>query len=265
MSTQHPGPQPVDPASLPDPEDITEADLPEPPPRPGREHRRFAGTQQQIRSATRLYVVCAWITGIMLLLLVAEMVLKYGMHVELYAGGTTLDGDANGLGLHPTDSVTGGVNLSLFILIAHGWMYVVYLLASFRLWSLMRWEPLRLLAMAGGGVVPFLSFVVEKRMTRVVRDELHRFWPPERAHVESGYRELPFPFPGLPMPQLSIDVAWSPERLLGYVRSWSAAKAALAAGQGGVIEAFEADARALPPDSVIAARFPLALRVGRVG
>ena len=26
MSTQHPGPQPVDPASLPDPEDITEAD-----------------------------------------------------------------------------------------------------------------------------------------------------------------------------------------------------------------------------------------------
>ena len=175
MSTQRPGPQPVDPASLPDPEDITEADLPEPPPRPGREHRRFAGTQQQIRSATRLYVVCAWITGIMLLLLVAEMVLKYGMHVELYAGGTTLDGDANGLGLHPTDSVTGGVNLSLFILIAHGWMYVVYLLASFRLWSLMRWEPLRLLAMAGGGVVPFLSFVVEKRMTRVVRDELHRF------------------------------------------------------------------------------------------
>ena len=178
----HPDPQSrpaahaaVDPASLPDPEDITEADLPEPPPRPGRESRRFAGTQQQIRSATRFYVVCAWITGIMLLLLVAEMVLKYGMHVELYAGGTTLDGDANGLGLHPTDSVTGGVNLSLFILIAHGWMYVVYLLASFRLWSLMRWEPLRLLAMAGGGVVPFLSFVVEKRMTRVVRDELHRF------------------------------------------------------------------------------------------
>ena len=29
--------------------------------------------------------------------------------------------------------------------------------------------------LAGGGVVPFLSFVVEKRMTRVVRDELHRF------------------------------------------------------------------------------------------
>ena len=113
----------VDPTSLPDPEDITEADLPEPPPRPGRESRRFAGTQQQIRSATRFYVVCAWITGVMLLLLVAEMVFKYGLHQELFAGGTTVDGEPNVLGLHPEDSVTGGVNLSLLILIAHGWMY----------------------------------------------------------------------------------------------------------------------------------------------
>lgn len=177
MSIQHPtaGREPVDPASLPDPEDITEADLPEPPPRPGRERRRFAGTQQQIRSATRFYVVCSWITGVMLLLLVAEMLFKYVGHVELYLGGTTVDGESNLLGLHPEDSVTGGVNLSLAILIAHGWMYVVYLLASFRLWSLMRWEPLRLLAMAGGGVVPFLSFIVEKRMTRVVRQDSHRF------------------------------------------------------------------------------------------
>ncbi|MDY6055817.1 DUF3817 domain-containing protein [Micrococcus sp.] len=167
MTTPHP-----DPAHLPDPEDITEADLPEPPPRPGRERRRFAGTPQQIRSASGLYVVCAWITGVMLLLLVGEMVFKHGFGLELYAGGTTVDGDPVTLGLHPEDSVTGGVNLSLLILIAHGWMYVGYLLASFRLWSLMRWEPMRLLAMAGGGVVPFLSFIVEKRMTAAVRREL---------------------------------------------------------------------------------------------
>lgn len=123
-----------------------------------------------------------------------------------------------------------------------------------------------------GGVVALVSYgpmelsgPLSDRFRRFYWDELHRFWPPERAHVESGYRDLPFPFPELPMPALSIDVAWPPKRLLGYIRSWSAAKAAIAAGEGGVIEAFEADARALPPDSVIAARFPLALRVGRVG
>ena len=115
----------------------------------------------------------------MLLLLVAEMVFKYGLGTELYAGGTTVDGVPNTLGLHPEDSVTGGVNLSLLILIAHGWMYVLYLLACFRLWSLMRWSPVRLLAMAGGGVVPFLSFIVEKRITRVVREEIARH--PEAA------------------------------------------------------------------------------------
>ena len=71
--------------------------------------------------------------------------------------------------------MTGGVNLSLAILIAHGWMYVVYLLACFRLWSLMRWTPGRLLAMAGGGVVPFLSFVVERKVSGQVREELAQF------------------------------------------------------------------------------------------
>lgn len=166
---------PVDPETLPDPEDITEADLPAPPPRPGREKRRFAGTHAQIRGALGFFKVAAWVTGIMLLLLVIEMIAKYGFGNELYAGGTTATGAENTLSFQPEDSVLDGFNLSIAVLIAHGWMYVVYLLASFRLWSLMRWEPLRLLAMAGGGVVPFLSFVVEKRMTRVVRDELHRF------------------------------------------------------------------------------------------
>ena len=169
------GEAPVDPATLPDPEDITEADLPAPPPRPGRAVRRFAGTRQQIVSADRIYKVCAYITGVMLLLLVAEMVFKYGLHQELFAGGTTVDGEPHGFGLAPEKSVTGGVNLSLAILIAHGWMYVVYLLACFRLWSLMRWAPGRLRAMAGGGVVPFLSFVVERKVSGQVREELAQF------------------------------------------------------------------------------------------
>ncbi|MEW1979619.1 DUF3817 domain-containing protein [Citricoccus sp. NPDC079358] len=164
---------PVDPNTLPDPEDITEADLPAPPPRPEKSApRRFAGTDQQIKSALTMYKVCAWITGIMLLLLVFEMIFKYGYGTELYAGGTLADGAANTLSLQPEDSVTGGLNLSIAVLIAHGWLYVVYLVAAFRLWSLMRWNGMRLLAIAGGGVVPFLSFIVEKRVHRETLQEL---------------------------------------------------------------------------------------------
>ncbi|HEY4613986.1 MAG TPA: DUF3817 domain-containing protein [Citricoccus sp.] len=173
---------PVDPNTLPDPEDITEEDLPEPPPRPGRQApRRFAGTHQQIRSALTMYKVCAWITGIMLLLLVVEMIFRYGFNEFLYAGGTTLSGEANVLSFQPVDSVTDGFNISIAVLIAHGWLYVVYLVAAFRLWSLMRWHGMQLLLIAGGGVVPFLSFIVEKRVHRETLQEL-------REHPEAVRR-----------------------------------------------------------------------------
>ena len=66
----------------------------------------------------------------------------------------------------------GGVNLSVAVLIVHGWMYVVYLMSNFRLWSLMRWPFSKMIILALGGVVPFLSFVVEKRFHAEVEAEL---------------------------------------------------------------------------------------------
>jgi len=127
----------------------------------------------KIRGALRLYRVSSYITGVMLLLLVMEMILKYtGIHRELDFLGN------NGLiavvpwdqsGMH---SQVTGLNLSTGILIAHGWLYVVYLFADFRLWSFMRWPFLRFVEMALGGVVPFLSFIVEHFITRRVRVEL---------------------------------------------------------------------------------------------
>ena len=52
---------------------------------------------------------------------------------------------AGGRGPRPAASPTGdGFNLSLGILVAHGWFYVVYLFSCFRIWSLMRWQLLAL-------------------------------------------------------------------------------------------------------------------------
>lgn len=93
---------PIDPNTLPDPDQITEEDLPAAPPRPesvGK--RRFGGTHKQIRGALTFYRICAYLTGILLLALVVEMILKYGFDLELFAGGTTFDGADNTLGLHP--------------------------------------------------------------------------------------------------------------------------------------------------------------------
>ena len=129
-----------------------------------------------IRGALRFYQIASLITGAMLLLLCAEMWVKYGLGYELFAGGS-----GGVLWFAPVvegpeghESTGDGANLSLFILIAHGWFYVVYLFACFRVWSLMRWGFLRFVLLALGGVVPFLSFIMEARVAREVKAYLAR-------------------------------------------------------------------------------------------
>lgn len=48
------------------------------------------------------------------------------------------------------------------------------------------------------------------------------YWPPERRHVESGYRDLAFPFAEIAQPSFNMSVEWDRHRLLGYLRTWSA-------------------------------------------
>jgi integral membrane protein len=47
---------------------------------------------------------------------------------------------------------------------AHGWIYVVYLVTVADLWSKMRWGFGRLVTMVIAGVVPVMSFVLEKKI-----------------------------------------------------------------------------------------------------
>ncbi|GAA1102586.1 MULTISPECIES: DUF3817 domain-containing protein [Nesterenkonia] len=145
-------------------------DLPPAPPRPRQ--RRFGGTAAQIQGSLTFYKAFAFITGIMLLILVAKMIMDYGFGYELYAGGTTADGAENTLGFHPKDSVVDGTGISYWIAVIHGWIYVVYIIAGFRLWYLMNWKVGRLVTIVLGGVVPFLSFVVERKIAREVRVDM---------------------------------------------------------------------------------------------
>ncbi len=134
----------------------------------------------KIRKELRFYKTCSIMTGCMLLILCAEMVMKYIFHLELFALGSggflswalVLDGP-NGL-----ESTGNGHNLSLYILIIHGWFYVLYLFGCFRLWSAMRWGGLKLLILASGGVVPLLSFFMEGRIGRQVERYLDEHTAP---------------------------------------------------------------------------------------
>ena len=132
----------------------------------------------RIRSYLRFYQVTAWITGVLLLLLTVEMVLKYAFNLEIEMGGPF-----GFLALLPSEQVTA-INVSRWILIIHGWFYVIYLIACYLVWQKMKWELVWLLAMAGGGVVPFLSFITEHLMTRRTKRQLaeyEEYWQAREA------------------------------------------------------------------------------------
>jgi integral membrane protein len=126
----------------------------------------MAIVREKALKAEKTFRVAAYITGGMLLLLTAEMILKYGFGVEIEAGGPF-----GFLALVPTDTVVA-INISTWILIIHGWLYVVYLFACFHLWTTMRWPITYFPLLALGGVVPFLSFITEGLVRRTVTKAL---------------------------------------------------------------------------------------------
>ncbi|PJI94846.1 DUF3817 domain-containing protein [Luteimicrobium subarcticum] len=96
---------------------------------------------RKARGALARYRVMAIVTGVMLLLLCVELLLKYVVDV----------------------SWIGAVE---WIPYAHGWIYVVYLVTVVDLWSKMRWRFPRLVTQVLAGVVPVMSFVVERNVHR---------------------------------------------------------------------------------------------------
>ncbi|MGJ0202904.1 DUF3817 domain-containing protein [Leucobacter sp. gxy201] len=124
----------------------------------------------RIRKALSFYKVTSVVTGVMLLLLCAVMVMKYAFGVQLYL--FTPDGFAHFTpiaqeGLE-SEFAPQGFDLFRAILIAHGWFYVIYLVSDFLLWSPMRWNFWRFILIALGGVVPLMSFFLEARIVREV-------------------------------------------------------------------------------------------------
>ncbi|HYT04056.1 MAG TPA: class I SAM-dependent methyltransferase [Gemmatimonadales bacterium] len=91
-------------------------------------------------------------------------------------------------------------------------------------------------------------------------------WPPERRHVDDGYRSLPFPFDEIPAPRLEMQARWALDALVGYVGTWSAVWAMGQVEGPGGFETFRRELASAwgPGGTVRPVRWPLALRVGRL-
>ena len=124
-----------------------------------------------------------------------------------------------------------------------------------------------------GGLLALLTYGnidTDADVVRVVqgfrRDVIDRFWPPERIHVDTGYRQLPFPFEELEPPAFVLEQNWSLGDFLGYIDTWSAVRAAEGAMGRAPLETFADMLRDVwgPPDSRRIIRWPLSMRLGRL-
>lgn len=100
-----------------------------------------------MEAALTRYRVMANVVGVFLLLLCLGVIIKYGPPKQ-----------------EAIVSVVGPI---------HGFLYMVYLACAFDLYRRARWPLGRMIAMVAAGLVPFLAFVVERRIVRDLRASAH--------------------------------------------------------------------------------------------
>lgn len=107
---------------------------------------------------------------------------------------------------------------------------------------------------------------IDPLIQRFYKEVVGPYWPPERRHVEDGYRAFAFPFDEWAAPPLAIEVQWRASDLTGYVDTWSAVRGLEKAQGRGPVEGFRRELQALwgEPERRRRIRFPLSLRVGRL-
>lgn len=96
------------------------------------------------------------------------------------------------------------------------------------------------------------------------RDVVGPYWPPGRHHVETGYRDLVWPWPAVEAPAIDMTATWTREELLGYVTTWSATARLVDTVGPGPFETFRAQIAAVWPDEERrTVTWPLAIRLAR--
>ncbi|OOG48872.1 SAM-dependent methyltransferase [Rhodanobacter sp. C06] len=127
-------------------------------------------------------------------------------------------------------------------------------------------KPGALLAISAYGNCS-VSHEVDAVERRLYADTLGPDWPPERALVDTGYRDLPFPFTRVESPSFMMRADWNLAQFLAYLRSWSATQRYQKRTGSDAVQAATPELAAAwgDPEQVRAVRWPFVTLVGRVG
>ncbi len=133
------------------------------------------------------------------------------------------------------------------------------------------YREVRRVAASGGVIVlvtygvPYIHHWVNTIFQQGYWQRVYEFWPPERAHVESGYVDLEFPFSPIELPSFEQRKALTCREFIGYITTWSAYKNALARGAQERFDAFFARLeQAWPTSNACEVAWPIVARAGYV-
>lgn len=100
------------------------------------------------KSVLTRYRVMAYTTGVLLIALTLGVIAKYGLHLD------------------------GADDFTRIVGIAHGWLYVVYLVFAFDLGSKAKWPVGKQLWVLLAGTIPTAAFFVERKVTHELEAKL---------------------------------------------------------------------------------------------
>lgn len=125
-------------------------------------------------------------------------------------------------------------------------------------------RPGALLALVSYGV-PYIDDAINAVFQQGYWQDIHRFWPAERRHVENCYSELDFPFREINIPGHSIQQEMCFEEFCGYISTWSAWRAAEDQNALYVFEHFfDQLQKQWPKDEKKTVIWPIAARLARI-
>ncbi|GAA0486008.1 DUF3817 domain-containing protein [Streptomyces olivaceiscleroticus] len=111
------------------------------------------------KSVLTRYRTMAYVTGVLLVLLTLGVIAKYLLHIDGAAGFTSIVG------------------------IAHGWLYVIYLVFAFDLGSKAKMPVGKLLWVLIAGTIPTAAFFVERKVSRELEPLVSGTATPQTAKV----------------------------------------------------------------------------------
>ncbi|CQR61703.1 DUF3817 domain-containing protein [Streptomyces leeuwenhoekii] len=94
------------------------------------------------KSVLTRYRVMAYVTGVLLVLLCLGMIAKYALQMD------------------------GADGFTRVVAIAHGWLYVLYLVFAFDLGAKAKWKVGKQLWVLIAGTIPTAAFFVERRISQ---------------------------------------------------------------------------------------------------